>query len=63
MVKCKYGELVRPVTLPGGGKRRCKLKPRGSKSKSRRKSRRKSKRRKSKRKKKTKRRKSKEVSL
>ena len=43
MVKCKYGELVRPVTLPGGGKRRCKLKPRGSKSKSRRKSRRKSK--------------------
>ena len=27
MVKCKYGELVRPVTLPSGRKRRCKLKP------------------------------------
>jgi len=42
MVKCKYGELVRPVTLPSGRKRRCKLKPRGTKSK--RKSKRKTKR-------------------
>ena len=41
---CKYGELVRPVTLPSGRKRYCKLKPRGSTKpqKSKRKSKRKS---------------------